>query len=200
MTDKQIERIKKTIKIYRARLAAEKRRFHGYFDNGGSRYIIPEFYLKIADYKGALTYFRWFTREFPDDSGFPSLNLFWTLTLYQNKKIIGAKSKAYKTAFSNTYLIDLICNKETIGIDKSELDGSESLVYARQIVEGCIKLLTPEFKDWICTLNETDDFKSNLNKFISLQKLIKDESTGPLRSKLVNESSKLEGLLTEQKT
>jgi hypothetical protein len=200
MTDKQIERIKKTIKIYRARLAAEKRRFHGYFDNGGSRYIIPEFYLKIADYKGALTYFRWFTKEFPDDSGFPSLNLFWTLTLYQNKKIKEANSKAYKTAFSNTYLIDLICNKETIGIDKSELDGSESLVYAKQIVEGYIKLLTPEFKEWICRLNETEDFKSNLNRFISLQKLIKDESTGPSRSRLINESSKLEVLLTGQKT
>lgn len=96
MTDKQIERIKQTIKIYRARLAAEKRRFHGYFDNGGSRYIIPEFYLKIADYKGALTYFRWFTKEFPDDSGFPSLNLFWTLTFIKIRKSTKLKVKLIK--------------------------------------------------------------------------------------------------------
>jgi hypothetical protein len=196
MTDKQIERIKKTIKIYRGRLAAEKKRFHGYFDNGGTRYIIPEFYLKIADYKGALVYFRWFTKEFPDDSGFPSFNLFWSLTLFQNNKIIEAIHKAYYTAFANTYLIDLISDREVNTIDKSELSGSESLDYAKQIVEGCTKLLTPEFKVWISALSETEDFKSNLNRFTSLQKLINDEPAGRLRSKLINESSKFERLLT----
>jgi hypothetical protein len=196
MTDKQIERIRKTIKIYRGRLSAEKRKFGGYFDNGGTRYIIPEFYLQIQDYKGALTYFRWFSKEFPEDIGFPSFNLFWALTLYQNKKISEAITKVYKTAFSNTYLIDLICNKETLRIDKSELNGAENLDYAKQIVEGCNKLLTSEFKVWICQFIETADFKSNLNKFISLQKLIADEPVGPLRLKLIKESDKLERQLS----
>ena len=198
MTDRQIERIKNTIKIYRGRLAAEKRKFGGYFDNGGTRYIIPEFYLQIKDYKGALTYFRWFSKEFPDDSGFPSFDLFLALTLYENRKINDAVKMAYKTAFSNTYLIDLICNKTTFRMDKSELDGSDNLDFAKEIVDGCVNLLTTDFKAWICSLSETEDFKSNLNKFISLQKLIKDEDVGPLRSKLIKESRKLEILLTGQ--
>jgi hypothetical protein len=196
MTEKQIQRIQKTIKIYRARLAAEKRRFGGYFDNGGTRYIIPEFYLQIEDYKGALIYFRWFSKAFPDDCGFPSFNLFWTITLFQNNKIKEAVKKAYATAFSNTYLIDLICGKKPTQLDKSELSGSEDLKYANQIHDGCVNLLTAEFISWLCSLSETVDFKKNLNLYISLQKLIKDESSGPTRTKLLKESAKLEKLLT----
>jgi hypothetical protein len=145
-----------------------------------------------------LTYYRWFTREFSDDSGFPSFNLFCTLILYQNKRLKEAARLAYRTAFSNTYLIDLICNKTPADIDKSELDGGESLIYAKEIIEGCNKLLTGDFKVWLCKLSETDEFKANLNKFISLQKLIKDEPSGPLRSHLIDESSKLERQLTHE--
>jgi hypothetical protein len=198
MTDKQIENIKNTIKIFRSRLSGEKRRFGGYFDNGGVRYIIPELYLQIGDYKGALTYYRWFSREFPDDTGFPSFNLFCTLILYHNKRLKEAARLAYRTAFSNTYLIDLICNKTPTNIDKSELDGGESLIYAKEIVEGCNKLMNSDFKVWLCKLSETDEFKANLNRFISLQKLIKDEPSGPLRSHLIDESSKLERQLTNE--
>jgi hypothetical protein len=196
MTEKQIQRIQKTIKIYRARLADEKRRFGGYFDNGWTRYIIPEFYLQISDYKGALIYFRWFSKAFPDDCGLPSFNLFWTMTLYQNNKIKEAIPKAYATAFSNTYLIDLIFGKKPTQLDKSELSGSENLDYAIQIHDGCVKLLTADFISWICTLSETVDFKKNLNLYISLQKLIKDEPSGPGRTKLLKESDKLEKQLT----
>ena len=196
MTEKQIQRIQKTIKIYRARLADEKRKFGGYFDNGGTRYIIPEFYLQIKDYKGALIYFRWFSKAFPDDCGFPSFNLFWTITLYHNSKIKDAIKKAYATAFSNTYLIDLICGKKPAQLDKSELSGSENLDYATQIFDGCVNLLTDDFVSWLCSLSETVDFKKNLNLYISLQKLIKDESSGQARTKLLKESEKLEKLLT----
>ena len=198
MTEKQIERIRKKIKIYRAKLAAEKRRFGGYFDNGGIRYVIPEFYLQIEDYKGALIYYRWFAKEFSDDIGFPAFNLFWSFILYKNNKKEDAVSKIYKTAFSNTYLIDLIRNQEVKSVDKSELVGFEPLEYARQIVDGCVNLLTQDFKQWLCTYRETDEFKSNLNKFISLQKLIKDEHTGDLRDKLIRESIKLEKQLTKE--
>jgi tetratricopeptide (TPR) repeat protein len=159
MTDKQIENIKNTIKIFRSRLSGEKRRFGDYFDNGGIRYIIPELYIQIGDYKGALSYYRWFSREFPDDKGLPSFNLFCTLILYQNKRLKEAARLAYRTAFSNTYLIDLICNKTPPNIDKSELDGGESLIYAKEIIEGCNKLLTKDFKVWLCKLSETDEFR-----------------------------------------
>jgi hypothetical protein len=198
MDEKQIERIKDNIKKYRARLASEKRRFGGYFDNGGIRYEIPELYLQLGDFKGALSYFIWFTREFPDDIGTPYFNLFWSCTLYQNKRDTDAVRLVYKTAFSNTYLLNLICKKEGIHIDKSEPGGYEKISYAREITEWCDKLLTKDFKSWLCKLIETEGFKADMNRFISLQKLIKDEPVGPLRSKLINESYKLTNKLTKR--
>ena len=196
MTEKQIERIKGTIKFYRARLAAEKRMFGDYDDSPGLRYIIPELYLKIRDYKGAMVYFRWFSKAFPDDIGFPVFNLFWSATLFENNKIPEAIKKAYETAFSNTYLLELINGKDPVQIDKSETIGFENLEYAKQVYKDCIKFITLEFQIWISNLSGFDDFKSNLNKFISIQKLIKDEPVGPMRTGLIQESNKFESKLT----
>lgn len=196
MNEKEIERIKESIKVHRARLAGEKRRFGGYFDNGGIRYVIPVLYLKIKDYKGALSYYRWFHREFPNDSGFPTFNLYCAFILFQGKKMKEAVRLMYKTAFSNTYLIDLLCKKSPGEIDKSELSESETLNFAIEIAEECDELLTREFRAWICRLNETEEFKSHMKKYISIQKLLSDEPEGQLRSYLLNEASALERLLT----
>jgi len=196
MTEKQIQKIQRTVKAYRAILATEKRRFGGYMDSGGIRYIIPELYLKIQDYKGALTYFRWFSKAFPDDIGFPAFNLFWAATLFENNKIPEGLGKVYETAFSNTYLLDLIAGKDTNPIDKSELIGFENLDYAKQIYEGCIELITLEFQIYITGLVVSNEFIDNLNRFVALQKLIKDEPVGQMRTHLIQESDKFERQLT----
>jgi hypothetical protein len=198
MNEKEIETIKEIIKVYRARLAGEKRRFGGYFDNGGIRYVIPELYLKLKDYKGALSYYRWFNREFPGDSGFAAFNLLCALTLFQNKKIKEAIRMAYKTGFSNIYLIDLLCKKSPVDIDRLEHAQIEDLEYAKKIVEGYEKLVTKEFRDWICLLNENEEFKSHMKKYVSIQKLLSDEPQGQLRSYLIDEASALERLLTNE--
>ncbi len=195
MNEKEIEKIKNTIKVYKARLAGEKKRFGGYFDNGGVRYIIPELYVRLGDYKGALTSFRWFEREFPDDSGFPFFNLIWSFTYFKNKREKDAIRLVYKTAFSNIYMLDLLCkNPITINGGKSSAD----LEYAKKLIEWCEKLLTSDFKQWICRFNETEEFKANMNKFISIRKLMDDESLSESRSELIAESRRLEKLLTER--
>jgi len=196
MTERQIENIRKTIKFYRARLAAEKRLHGDYDDSAGLRYIISELYFQIRDYKGALVYFRWFSKAFPDDIGFPVFNLFWSATLFENNKIPEAIKKVYETAFSNTYLLELINGKDPVQLDKSETIGFENLEYAKQVYKDCIRFITLEFQIWISNLSEFEDFKANLNKFISIQKLIKDEPVGQMRTNLIQESNKFESQLT----
>ena len=197
MTEKQIENIKKKIKVCRARLTTEKRMFGGYDDSQGLRYYIPELYLKIKDFKGALVYFRWFAKAFPDDIGYPDFNLFWAATLFENNKIPDAIKKSYATAFSNTYFLDLISGRETVQIDKSEPIGFETLDYAKSAYEDCIEFITLEFQVWISNLSELDEFKNNVNKFISIQKLIKDEPTGQLRTELLQTSRNFTRQLTD---
>jgi len=196
MTDKQIQRIQRRIKFLRGRLTAEKRQFGGYHDGAGIRYVIPELYMQIMDFKGAMYYFRWFAKTFPDDIGFPDFNLFWSMTLFHNNKIDAAIKKAYETAFSNTYLIDLIYERDPHPLDKSETMGFESIDYAKEVYQGCVNLMTLEFQTWLDYISGTDDFKANLNRFISLEKLIKDEPVGEMRSHLINESRKFEKSIT----
>jgi hypothetical protein len=74
--------------------------------------------------------------------------------------------------------------------------GYENLEYARQVYKDCINFITLEFQIWISNLSGFDDFKANLNKFISIQKLIKDEPVGPMRTGLIRESNKFERQLT----
>lgn len=46
MTEKQIAKVKSKIRSLRARLSAEKRKFGGYDDSRGIRYVIAELHLK----------------------------------------------------------------------------------------------------------------------------------------------------------
>jgi len=89
----------------------------------------------------------------------------------------------------------LLC-KNTITINDASDPGD--LDYAKEMIEWCEKFLTKDFKQWICRLNETEEFNANMNKFISLQKLIDDESLTESRSELIEESEKLERKLTER--
>jgi hypothetical protein len=66
MTEKQAEKVKAKIEKYKTALAAEKKHWGGeYHDGQGIRYIIPEQYIKIRDYKGGQRYLNWFSKNFP---------------------------------------------------------------------------------------------------------------------------------------
>ena len=93
-------------------------------------------------------------------------------------------------------MIELIAGSDTVQLDKSEMIGFENLEYAKQIYKDCIQLITLEFQIWISNRSEYDDFKANLNKFTSIQILIKDEPNGPMRTGLIQELKKFESQLT----
>ena len=198
MTEKQIEKIKKRIRSYRAKLTAEKRKYGWYDDSRGIRYLIPELYVQLQDFKGALRYYKWFDKEFSDDIGFPEFNLYWSMTYFENNDTVKATKILYKTSFTNTYLIDLLSERKPANIDKSETIGFESKNYAVQISKECEKLITPNFKKWLIKTSEREDYKKNMNRFISIQKLTKDEHLGELRSALINESRKFKNTLTKE--
>lgn len=65
MTEKQIEKIRLSIKKHRAALTAEKRIYGEFDDSQGRRYYISDLYMKLGDYKGAITYKKWFDKKFP---------------------------------------------------------------------------------------------------------------------------------------
>jgi hypothetical protein len=70
MAPKQEERIKNKIDRIRKELAADKKRWGGFYDDSrGLRNLPPEQFFKLKDYKGGLRFLRWFNRTLSDDNG-----------------------------------------------------------------------------------------------------------------------------------
>lgn len=96
MTPKQKERIQLKIAKIKKELAADKKRWGGYYDDSrGLRYLPPELYLKIQDYSGALRYFNWFHKNFPDDSGYPVFLFEWAITRFKKGRKCKPDRKNY---------------------------------------------------------------------------------------------------------
>jgi hypothetical protein len=192
MTEKQIERVKARIQKYKRALAADKKYWGGqYHDGQGIRYIIPEQFIKIEDYKGGLRYLNWFEKNFPDDSGFPIFLFEWAFILFKCNKLIEAENKAHRTFFSNTYLFDKFLEKEPLRIDKEESSNweYESLVdnfpYSRKDREFM------EFASWTEKVLSSRIFLDKANEFMDIERKLKSEPVGKKRTELVNRLFKI---------
>jgi hypothetical protein len=187
MTPKQIERVRSKIKQIRATLAAEKRKFGAYDDSRGLRYLPLEYYIKLQDYKGGLTYTRWFQKNFPDDIGFPDFLFEWTIILFKIGKIEDTEKMAVKTYFSNTYLFDKFFNRPIVQIDKYESSNWESPDIIQHFNYSSNNEDLLDFSNWLEAFEETDRFKKIVDRFLEIQKVLKHENSTVKRRQLLNE-------------
>jgi hypothetical protein len=191
MTEKQIEKIRLSIKKHRTALTTEKRKYGGYDDSAGRRYYISELYMQIADYKGAITYKKWFDKNFPDDIGGPILSLNWSIAFHSLNQIADTKIYTIDTAFQNVYLHRLLLNKEVHKIDMYE-DSYNMLEYAQSLIDYCRKVVTKPYLDWLSSFIESEDYQVPINRFIALNKLLKDEDDTDKRIELIDYIRNLE--------
>ncbi|WP_298766671.1 hypothetical protein [uncultured Polaribacter sp.] len=192
MTPKQVERIQNKIKKIKRELAKDKKHWGGFYHDGkGLRYMPPELYLKLKDYSGALRYFNWFEKNFPEDSGFPIFLFEWTITLFKKNKIKLAEKKALETFYSNTYLIDFFLENKLLNFDKSESSNWEysSLVENLEYSQNTEELI--DFSEWLKEFTKTKTFYGFANNLIEIETKLKNEPIGKKRSKLVSEKYQL---------
>lgn len=188
ITPKQEDRIRTKIKRIRKALFDERRKFGGYMDSRGLRYAPPELFLKINDYRGAMVYFRWFHKNFPDDIGFPIFLFEWAITLFKYGKIKEAKKKILQTFCSNTYLIDHFLGEELVdwGIYKSsnweETNITENLIYRNDQEE------LADFAKWLRDFSRSEVYTQISQEFIEIKRQLLTEPQGKKRSELVKRS------------
>ncbi len=198
MTEKQIEKIKLSIKKHRAALTAEKRKFGGFDDSAGRRYYISDLYMRIEDYQGAITYKKWFDKNFPDDIGGPLLSLNWSIAYFGLGQLTDAKIYTIDTAFQNVYLHGLLLDREINQIDMYE-HGYDMLEFAKSMVKDCKKVSTIPYLDWLKSFIDTDEYKEPINRYVVLNKLLKDENNRKKRSELIDHISELENMNKNRK-
>lgn len=192
MTPKQEERIRNKIERIRKSLAADKKRSGGYYDDSrGLRYLPPEQFIELKDYKGGLRYLQWFNRTFPDDAGYPIFLFEWTLILFKTGNLKEAEKKAFQTFFENHYLFDKFFGKELQTIEKEQYSNwatvelAENLKYTKD---------DPEFADfaaWLENLLATEKFNKFAETLIEIDTKLATEPVGKTRTELVNKRYKL---------
>ncbi len=192
MTDKQIEKIKLKIDKFKKALASDKKYWGGYYHDGqGIRYLIPELYIQIADFKGGLKYFNWFNKNFPDDSCYPIFLFEWTFVLYKNNLQQDAEKKLHQTFFSNTYLLDKFLGKDFLNLYKNESSNWEYQSLTDHFHYDKNKTDFVDFANWIEEKLQTRIFIDKANRFVEIEQLLKTTPVGKERNELVNELSNL---------
>ena len=186
MTPKQEERVRNKIARIRKELAADKKRWGGYYDDSrGLRYLPPQLFIDLRDYKGGLRYLRWFNRTFPDDSGYPAFLFEWTLILFKTGNLKEAEKKALHTFFTNKYHIDKFLGYELLPVER--IEGS-----SRETAEpvGILKYSKsdPEFADfaeWLDIFRASDNFNKFAIELIEIDNKLETEPVGNARTELV---------------
>jgi hypothetical protein len=191
MTEKQKEKVRIKIADIRATLASERRRYGGYDDSRGLRYLPPSYYIKIGDYSGALTYFRWFKKNFPTDVGFPDFLFEWTLVLFKMGKIKEAEQKAFNTFCSNTYLFDKFFGKPIIPIEKQEYSNIDIPEFTEYFKYDSKEPELADFAEWLEQLINSDKFTTIKQKYIDIHIRLKTERDKELRTYLILHANQL---------
>lgn len=193
MTPKQQERIKNKIKKIKAALAADKRYWGGYHNDGqGLRYIPPQLYLELNDYTGGLRYFNWFNKNFPDDACYADFLFEWTIVLFKTGRLKEAEKKAFETFCSNTYVFDIFFGRQITKLEKWEGSNLETQDYAQNKFRYSIKQANlSDFSEWLVKFIATEKFILLSKKFLDIQKQLETEKDTETRHYLIESESKL---------
>lgn len=168
MTPKQKERVLNKIAQIKKALASDKRRHGGFFDDSrGLRYLPPELYIKIEDYNGSHTYFKWFKRVFSEDYGFPFFMFEWTLTLFKVGKLKDAETKAIETFERNIYIFDKFLGRELKELDRREWANIASLEYAINYFQySSSDPNLADFSEWLINFLKSPKFIAAKNEYL----------------------------------
>lgn len=191
MTPKQKERIQNKIKKIRKEIYEEKKRWGGYHDGRGLRYIPFELYLKIQDYKGGLTYLRWFTKNFPDDIAMPTIMLMSSVIYFKNKKIKDAEKKALQTYFADSIVFDIFVDRPI----QKESDSNFDLNAIKEFFTDIEKQNDlSDYKKWLADFVESKTFADYINEYQFLEVKRKTEKDESIQDELFDSIIKLQRL------
>ncbi len=185
MTPRQIEKIKKEIRSIRATLVAEKRKFGGFDDSRGLRYVPPGLFIKIQDYKGGLRYLSWFEKNFNDDIGMPDFLFEWLIILFKTNNLKKAEKKAFQTYFSNTYLFEKYFGRQIIPIEKYEYSNLSSPEFVEYFNYSSEQKELSDFTEWLKTFENLEHFKRKRDNYILTCKKLKNITDNETRLNLL---------------
>lgn len=193
MTDKQADKIRLKIKKIKAALAADKKRWGGFYDDSrGLRYLPTEYYIKLGDWADGLKYLKWFHKSFPDDSGFPDFLFEWTIIAFKAGDIKQAEKKVFSVFRSNSYFIDKFFGRPIVPLDKYENSNIAIPEFADNLTYSYDQPNLANFADWLDNFTKTEKFVATSQKFIDIYRRLKTENDSEIRDYLIKQARQLE--------
>ncbi len=192
MTPKQVEKLRIKISNIKRILAAEKRKFGCYDDSRGLRYLPAKYFIQLLDYKGGMTYLKWFNNNFPDDGGSPDFLFEWTIILFKCGNTREAEKKAFETFCANTYLFDKFFGRPITPVDKWEGSNLAMVDFTQYFGYSSKQTDLSDFSQWLDRVTSSVDFRSRCNRYIDIYQKLKTENDSETRHYLMMQARQLE--------
>jgi hypothetical protein len=184
MTDNQKQKISDKIVKIRKALAAERKKFGGYDDSRGMRYIPTSLYVKIGDYKRGSQYLKWFDKNFPGDVGVPGFLFESTLIYFKIGNLKEAEVYAFRTYASHTKLINTFYENEG-GAERVNITSRSQQATLEHFYYRHHQPDLKDFSAWFKLLMQSDEFIQKTREHDDLVRQLETEPVGPKRSTLV---------------
>lgn len=176
LTVKKQERIRKKIKKIRDYLAYERKTFGGYDDSGGSRYVPPGLFIEIEDYKSALTYLRWFWKNFPDDCAYANFHLECAIIYFMNAKLREAENMIIKSVLSNIHSVNCFFGLPPVEISEHLKKIWEFQYRSENIIYHNTEDRFVAFSEWLTDFKNKSTYSHLINELISLRTALEAEN------------------------
>jgi hypothetical protein len=185
MTPKQADRLRRQISAIRRTLAAEKRKFSGYDDSRGLRYLPTRYYVQLADFAGGLTYLRWFWRNFPTDAGFADFLFEATIIFCKQGKLQEAARQATATFRADRQLLAHFLGVPAPPVEAWENAPLAAEAYARYFATLGNPATLQDVAEWVGELTSTAEFRTSAQQFSDLHRQLHGEQDGAKRRHLL---------------
>lgn len=187
--------LRKRISSYRSSLSKEKKSY-GYISDGtGKRYLLFYLYFVLNDLAKSQSYFNWYQKEFPDDSGEPLQKLCWAISLNRLGRELDAKYMLGQTMLSNLYLLPFTIGEPVEEYDMWHSSNFVQIDYLNHTFDEVIGKITKNEVTWIETLYKSFEFRRIRKRYIEIYHELQNTKEIEARRKLLEESySLLEGL------
>ncbi|MGI4742773.1 MAG: hypothetical protein ACRYG7_47045 [Janthinobacterium lividum] len=185
MTPKQADRLRREITAIRRTLAAEKRKFGGYDDSRGLRYLPTRYYVQLADFAGGLTYLRWFWRSFPTDVGFADFLFEATIILFKQGKLKEAARQATATYQADRQLLARFVGAPAPPAEAWENAPLAAEAYARYFATLGSPATMQDVAEWVGKLTSSEAFLASAQQFSDLHRQLHGEQDREKRGYLL---------------
>lgn len=185
MTPKQADRLRREITAIRRTLAAEKRKFGGYDDSRGLRYLPTRYYVQLADFAGGLTYLRWFWRNFPTDVGFADFLFEATIILVKQGKLLAASRQALAAYRADRHLLAHFLGAPAPPAEAWENAPLAAESYARYFATLGSPATLQDVAEWVGELTSSAEFITSAQQFSDLHRQLHSEQDREKRGHLL---------------